>query len=229
MRKHRVISTSGDHGISHRALAALLLSLILSSGAMVAALQSPGLGWLGWLTLTPLLLSIRLLSPVRAALAGSFWGVCFFALVAWKGGALFDPSFSAFSLLALAPGLYAGLGSRITRRIGFSPLMLGLGWVGVELALKPLAMRHGLLAATQGDGALVSLVGNVAGYVLVAFLVAYVSASLISVFHAFIRGSANRQLLRCGSVRPEILFDQLLCDLQQLLQPSRPRGPPVLV
>jgi hypothetical protein len=57
----------------------------------------------------------------------------------------------------------------LTRQKGFSPLLLGLGWIAVELALQPLGLRYGLLAATQGSGLVVRTMGYLAGYVMVAF------------------------------------------------------------
>jgi apolipoprotein N-acyltransferase len=195
---------------------------------MVLALQSPDYWWLGWVTLLPLLLAIRVLPPWRALIAGSFWGGCFYLLSLLGGEAPFDSSLRSFALLTLIPGLYAGLGSVITRRVGFSPLLLGLGWVGVEFALQPLALHNGLLAGTQGDGLVVRVVGNLAGYALVAFLVAYVNAALLSVLgEVCIRVPSLR--LAGGSSGSEVRRFypfELPSNVLNFIRPSRPRGPP---
>ncbi len=209
--------------------AAIGASLLVSANAMALAIASPSFWWLGWLTLLPLLLAIRLLSPGRAAVAGSFWGLCFYAISVGGAGAPLAPSLLSALLLAAIPGIYAGLGSRITRRVGFSPLLLGLGWVGVELALKPLALHHGLLAGTQGEGVMIRVVGNVAGYALVAFLLAYVSACLLSVLGEVYAWARSKGVVRAvGSYvqKSTPLIDSLA--IQLYLRATQPRGPPVV-
>jgi len=113
-------------------------------------------------------------------LCGGLWGLCLYLFVA-AAGSVIPSTTPALALLTIIPAAYAGLGALLTRRIGFNPLVLGLGWVLVEVALKPLGLRSGLLAGTQAGGTLVYWVGQVLGYVLVAFLVAYVNASLLAV------------------------------------------------
>jgi len=197
---------------------------------MSLAIASPSFWWLGWLTLLPLLLAIRLLSPARAALAGSFWGLCFYVISVGGSGAPLAPSPISALLLAAIPGLYAGIGSRITRRVGFSPLLLGLGWVGVELALQPLALHHGLLAGTQGGSMVFRVVGNVAGYALVAFLVAYVSACLLSVLGGVYAWARSKHVVRvAGSYvqKSTPLIDSI--SIQRFVRIQQPRGPPVAV
>jgi apolipoprotein N-acyltransferase len=195
---------------------------------MTVALCSSEGRWLGWVTLVPLLLAIRVLRPVRALIAGSFWGLCFFLFSLLTGDAPFAPSLASLAMLSTIPALYAGLGSAITRRAGFSPLLLGLGWVGVEFALQPLGLHNGLLAATQGDGVVVQLVGNLTGYVLVAFLVAYVSAALLSALGGVcVSVSSSRVVRGSGHTPTRFIPSELPCDLLHFIRPSQPRGPPV--
>ncbi|MGB2987569.1 MAG: hypothetical protein WBE26_17020 [Phycisphaerae bacterium] len=148
---------------------------------MTLAAASPGCAWLGWLTLLPLFFAIRLYRPLGATLSGAVWGFSLYAFsVAGTAGSI-EPSISSLALLTAIPAIYACLGASLTQWIGFSPFVLGVSWMGVELAFEPLGLHHGLLAGTQGNGTLIHWIGGALGYVLVAFLVAYVSASLFSV------------------------------------------------
>ena len=130
---------SESRGQSAKALC-LGLGLVISAGVSVVSWQTPMGPYLAWVVIIPLLLAIRNLTPFRALIAGSFWGLCLFAFAALSNGALFEPTWGALLRLATIPAAYAWLGSRVTRRTGFSPLMLGLGWVVVELFLQPLGL-----------------------------------------------------------------------------------------
>jgi len=164
-------------------LSAVVLSglpLALSAIFMALAAQAPQHFWLGWVSLLPLLQAARVLSPVCAFGAGFFWGASFLATSLALGAPIEFNAVSA-AILTLGPALYGCVGAWLTRRVGFSPYLLALGWVGVELCLRPVGLHHGLLAGTQGDGLLIRVAGNFAGYFLVAFIVAYINASLLSV------------------------------------------------
>jgi uncharacterized membrane protein len=76
--------------------------------------------------------------------------------------------------------VYALAGAWATRRVGFSPLVLGAGWILVEFALRPLALRYGLLAPSL-DTLWVGIIGRIFGYVMMAFFVAYASAWLLAI------------------------------------------------
>jgi apolipoprotein N-acyltransferase len=208
--------------------AGVLLSLMVSAGLMAFAIDSPGRWWLGWFSLLPLFHVIRIGSPRAAMGAGSFWGLCLFLFAV----GLFDTQFSAtwgsILLLVLIPGAYAFLGAWLTRRIGFSAYLLALGWIGVEFALRPLGLHHGLLAGTQGDdGVVIRVLGSFAGYVLVAFLVAYVNASLLSVLDR-VQVCLTQPRLPVRSVEPQRRF--FLTDLPNHLFyrvcHAQPRAPP---
>jgi hypothetical protein len=147
-------------------------------------------------TLVPLFLVIRLLTPVHAAVAGSFWGICFYIASGLIAGTEVPHDFTSLILLTVVPGVYAFVAAAITRRKGFHPLLLGLGWAGVELALKPLALSHGLLAGTQGNGWFLHAVGGVGGYLLVSVLLALANAWFLSVL------SSVRVAWPTGRMRP---------------------------
>jgi hypothetical protein len=130
-------------------------------------------------------------------------------------------------VLSTAVGAYAFVGAALTRWIGFSPFVLGVGWMGVELALAPVGLHNGLLSATQGDTALMDYIGRALGYVLVAFLVAYINAALVAVF-ARVRLRLPRPF-RITTSGNGVLFlrSQIVgCLSLVALQPSRPRAPP---
>jgi apolipoprotein N-acyltransferase len=116
----------------------------------------------------------------------------------------------------------------MTRSIGFSPYLLALGWMGVELILHPVGVQHGLLATTQESGAALQYVGSFTGYLVVAFLVAYVNALLFTVLSTVKIGASGGRKAPASSLRPKAIvpIDVPLC-LSYLLGPSNPRAPPV--
>lgn len=208
--------------------AVLPIALILSALLMAAAIEAPEARWLGWFTLIPLFLSIRMLTPLKATAAGALWGLSFFFFSALGPDAPIALTARSALLLTAIPALYARLGVHLTRRSGFSPLLLGLGWVGVEFALGSLSLHHGLLAGTLGNGLVIRTLGNLAGYALVAFLVAYVNASLLEMLTTVCVPRAGTRLVpsRSGASRgrlfPLDVPDLLFC----LLGPVQPRAPP---
>ncbi len=161
--------------------AVLAASLAVSAFLMSLALAEPRWRWLGWVTLLPLLLSLRFLLPPMAFVAGGFWGICVGFFLEFESVAIDSPWLGSYLAQCFVPALYCALGSYVTRRVGFSPLLLALGWVGVELILDPLTGQRGLLAGTQGDGIVVRTVGHTAGWAMVAFLLAYANASLVEI------------------------------------------------
>ena len=205
----------------------LVIGLIVSAGLAAVSLQTPHGVWLVWVTLIPLLLAIRVLTPSRALLAGSFWGICLFAFAALSNGSLFAPTLGALLRLATIPAAYAWLGSRVTRRAGFSPLMLGLGWVAVELLLQPLGLQNGLLTGMLGQALVVRTLGFLAGWLVVAFIVVYVSASILEMLMAAaLVPGGSRRAPRVGGVVPKHSSIAIPAFSFQFLQPARARAPP---
>ena len=128
----------------------------------------------------------------------------------------------------MVPGIYAYLGARLTRWIGFNPFVLGVAWMGVELALGPAGLRTGLLAAAHEDGTFVHWVSEALGYVLVGFLVALVNASLVSVLSAACwTVLPARHRVPSGdvgaSLPPQTFFSHPLLAIRA----SQPRAPPM--
>ncbi len=204
-------------------------SLIVSAYLMALAIESPHHWWLGWVTLLPLFFAIRILSPLRALSCGALWGGSLFLFSLASVDPQIAPTVGSLALLSAIPAVYAYLGARLTRRFGFSPLTLGFGWIGVELALGPLGLKHGLLAGAQGEIAVLNYMGSFAGYALVAFLVAYVNAWLLSIVtQVHTTTGTSRVFSRSGDgVRPLVPLEVPCFLFQLLIRPSRPRGPPV--
>ncbi|MCH8147212.1 MAG: hypothetical protein IH987_04355 [Planctomycetes bacterium] len=217
---------SESHGQLAKTLC-LALGLVISAGLSVASWQTAAGPLLAWVVLIPLLLATRILTPSRAFIAGSFWGICLFLFSALSNGALFEPTLGALVLLSTIPAAYAWLGSRLTRRSGFSPLMLGLGWVVVELALQPLSLQNGLLGGMLGHALVVRTLGYLAGSLVVAFLVVYVSASVIEMATAAVAvPGGSRRAPRVGGAVSKCSPIELAAFSFQFLQPARARAPP---
>lgn len=164
-----------------RIIKGLALGMLLVPSALLTAVatSSADYSWFAWFGLLPLFFAIRILSPAFAALAGAFWSGCFyFFLVA---GAVPNVSQTPYSfiLLAIVLMLYAYFGGLLTRWIGFSPMLLALGWIVVELTLKPLGLRQGLLAGTQSTNGFLHWISCLLGYAFVALLVAGANAWLV--------------------------------------------------
>lgn len=209
----------------------MLAAALTGSAACVSiAAASPSTPWLAWLALLPLLAMTRRQSLRQAWLGGVWWGLSFFAIASSPAcGGLLKASVPAAALLIVLPGGFTLAGAWLNRRLGFSPLLMALGWMGLELALQPLGLRHGLLAATQGDGALMHMVGGLLGYTFVAFLIAYANAWLLTLAGAIrwsygpTRLSAIR--LSAGRRLPAMAENALV---SAVLGSTRARPPPQL-
>lgn len=161
--------------------AILLAGSLAVSGFLVPALRGgPGIAWVGWIGLLPIFITVRIVPPRAALICGALWGLCVYISAAASGHATISTSPGSLIFLTIIPATYVYLGSRVTRRIGYLPLVLAIGWMLVELVLQPVALRQGLLAGTQGDNSLVRVIGGMFGYVFVAFLIAFVNAQLLS-------------------------------------------------
>ncbi|UCE61324.1 MAG: hypothetical protein JSU63_06165 [Phycisphaerales bacterium] len=207
--------------------AALLISLVSSAFVMSVAIVSPGLAWLGWLSLLPLFVAIRVSLPRTAFLCGGLWGACLWAFSLADNSLASFATPASFALLTTVPAIYAYLGAWLTRWIGYSPFVLGFGWMGVELAFAPVGLDRGLLGVLGGDGTVVSWIGNSFGYVLVAFLVALVNASLVSILSGVRLATASRDERSLpGNNGARLLPQTLFCFSRFALRPSQPRAPP---
>ena len=202
--------------------------LVLFSALLVsAAMRVTGHAWAAWVGLLPLFLVVRMFAPGGALCCGALWGAAVCALTALGSGGVISPTLLSGVFLVSVAALYTGLGALLTRWIGFSPLVLAVGWMGVEFALQPLGLRNGLLAGMQGDGVLLHWLGGLFGYVLVAFLVAYANASLL-VFLSNARLTIPRQMSFAGMphVGASSSSQGFFCISLLVSRRVQPRAPP---
>ncbi|MFQ5495536.1 MAG: hypothetical protein ACE5EX_09160, partial [Phycisphaerae bacterium] len=137
----------------------VLLALMLCACLMAAAAAGTGRHpWLGLVALLPLFRIIQVARPRWAMLGGGLFGATVWAYSAAFVSNGVAPTLGTVLLLTVVCAVYARLGAYLTRRFAYSPLVLGAGWMLVELALHPLGLRCGLLAGTQGNGVLVHVV-----------------------------------------------------------------------
>ncbi len=197
---------------------------------MAAASGTTSLSWLAWIGLIPIFIAIRSSVPRVAFLYGALWGVSHYFFSMASDAATLMVAIYSIGLLTTVPALYAYLGARLTRRFGYLPLVLAVGWILVELALQPVAMQNGLLANCVNNGSLLSIVGGALGYVFVAFFIVYVNAQLISlvgkinfiVSRFFLLPIIGKQ---CGLIENKNLA--LLSESP--FSYSRPRAPPQVI
>jgi len=131
------------------------------------------------------------------------------------------------TLLTLIPALYTSLGAALTRWIGFSPLVLGVGWMAVELAFEPLGLHEGLLGSTRGDWTLIDWIARAFGYILVAFLVAYVNACLLSALARIPLTFSSPYGVRCGDdSASRIVPRSRVWSPRYAVPTTMPRAPP---
>lgn len=207
---------------------ALILCLIVSAYVMALSLGSAGYPGLRWLALLPLFAAMRGSRPAAAMFAGALWGAC---LCVFSAAAV-DSGISMGLVLAAGligiPAVYMFLGSWVTHRIGFNPLVLGVAWMGVESALGPIGLGTGLLGEGDGGGTILHWVGQAFGYVLVAFSIVLVNASVVSVLGRTSLGVALPRYLRRSNDRGAPLLPQICyCFPRFVIRPSQPRAPPI--
>jgi len=213
--------------VGMRAALVLAGALVVSAYLPASVLAGRADGWVGWLSLLPLFAAIRLLRPARACLCGALWGASLFAWCALLGPAAFSLTLKTAMLLCTVPAAYGWLGARLTRWIGFSPFVLGVAWMGVELAAVPLGVSFGLSSAGDADPAWVSWLGHTLGTVFVAFVAAYASAAFVCVA-ARVALSLPRPQPFTVSTGPNRWFAPrtFFCFRRFAIEPCQPRPPP---
>ncbi len=207
----------------------LCASIVLSAWLMWLSMTSHVGPWAGWISLAPLLVTIRFARPVPAGCCGVLWGLSLYLVSLTYGSPVTPLTPQALGLLICVPAAYALLGSAVTRtRLGFSPLLLATGWVAVEYALAPVTPGFGLLAGGLIKGSFLHAIAGVLGYGSIAFAVAYITSFLLHLLaeiHVFVPGP----LFVPGVTDPgaRILPEVVPCISYRGLWAARPRAPPI--
>jgi apolipoprotein N-acyltransferase len=228
LRQH--LNRTGDRPTAiDRQMRLVLLAgwLVISGFLITAAESSTNLSILAWVSLLPIFITIRYASPRVALIYGALWGFCLYLFSSATDQTAITTTIRSLGLLTAVPAIYAFLGARLTRRVGYAPLILAVGWIAVELALQPLALRQGLLAGTQADAGLMRIIGGLFGYVFIAFLIAFVNAQLLSLVEN-LRFCINLSYALPISYQPCGWISQVLAlgNAVTFAQSTRPRAPP---
>lgn len=170
--------------------------LAVSAALVGVAASGAGWAWTGWIALAPLLIILSQTTPAIGFFAGAWWGAIAVLCCAPAAHDL-----GAMLIVALTVGVYGALVSAVTKRIGFSPLVVAILWIGVELVLAPVGFDQGLVAATQSSSAPLAWLNSIFGYAIVAFGIVWINAHLALALHRAIRRSTKRP----GLLPPTIL------------------------
>ena len=101
--------------------------------------------------------------------------------------------------------------------------------------MRPLALTNGLLGGTQLGGAhhgvaFLGVIGNLAGYVIVAFIVAYATAAILSVLtHVYGAVASSRPIVTAAEIFLQFSSPHTSLFELHFLRLSNPRGPPLAV
>ena len=213
------------------------MSLVLSALVTAATLRSAELHWPAWFSFLPLLVAVRSLRPMMAALAGGLWGACLYSFLT-AGAApevaavstAIAPSGWLFVLFIAIPAVYVCLAARPAWSIGFKLLTLALGWTLVEAVLhlsNPSGPQDGLLTSSQGEGLHFHWLARLFGYVFAAFLVACANASLVGfVVRARLRFPVCKSPFGSSAVVGRIPSQVNMAIQSWTLRQAFPRAPP---
>ena len=116
----------------------------------------------------------------------------------------------------------------MTRRFGFNPVVLSLGWLAVEASLTATGLHTGLLGGAQQGTLLMSTVGQSLGYLLVAYLVVCANGLILAILtdvHLRLPGAVSlRRRYRDHGSPLRILSFEFCARAFQFA--CRPRAPP---
>lgn len=128
-------------------------------------------------------------------------------------------------------GLFAAACSRLVRRIGFQPLILGLGWLGVEAVagfLAALWPSLGFCGVVNAQNENSGWLAQSFGYLIVSFLVSFGNAVLLVVVSGIRLRWKSRLRSLPARVRNSVYFSDLELSKRLFCFTSlHPRAPPV--
>ena len=208
-------------------MAALIFAVVVGARLTALSMSSGTHAWLAWFALVPIFFMIRLWRPTHALIGGAIWGASLFAFSIGSFQEASVPTLTKFLLLTATPALYCGSAAWLSRRIGFSPFVLGVGWLGVEFALGQAGLRTGLLGLAAGEGGALHWLGEVLGWLFVCFLFALLNAWVVVVLNGVrLNGAVQLRPVSSADYIP-LLFAQTFMGYPLFSVPaSQPRGPP---
>jgi len=210
----------------------LVLMVLLACGAvlMAASLANHGRFWLCWASLVPLFVVVRLLSPIRAAIWTGCWGLAVGLLTLLFESTVAPDSVQRLALLFLFPALFGWGARRMTIRFGFQPIVMGFGWMLVELGLQFTTLEGGFLIAAGSDNPLTVWIGQTLGFIWIALLISMFSAIVLSIVAdlPMPRCPSARRIRRANRIAGFVIpFDSSLRIRCFLLRMAAPRAPPI--
>jgi hypothetical protein len=211
----------------------LLITALVLLGAffMTMSFKTSHAAWIAWIGVFPLLLVIKYFSPLRAMLFGAVWGASIFALsLVIPGTESHIPhTVPSLTLLTIVPAVFAYAGGLLTRWIGFCPLIIALGWFGVELGLVPLGISNGFLSHTQVDMGLTLAINGSFSFGFMGFWVVFFGSLVIKIAEKIQFRHLGTQLC---SIFIQVSDYSILPDTflgyssEIIVQPAKPRAPP---
>ena len=202
----------------------LLLSVVLSGFLMALSLHAGHQPYVSFVVLIPIFVAVRVCLPWQGATCGVVWGLTLLT-VSYAG---IGPSISltpatVLALIALPAG-YVWFGTALTTRIGFSPFVLAVGWMGVEAALSPtIALNHNEFL----DRAWMSWFGSMVAPLLVGFCIALINAVFLEL--AVCCYATRTGLMRPARSTPESIvasLESFISPLLSVLSARHSRAPP---
>ena len=177
------------------------------------------------MALVPLFVAIKICRPWEAVACGLLWG----AVVAASSTFFGHPgAFEDFILLTVGPAGFVFLGSYLTRRVGFSPFVLAVAWMVWVLILSWASDHPRTWYAPSLEHGVLHWASHVLGYVLVAFVAAYINAlTIVALCSVCKRPGAST--FRSGARLRSSILEYLSVTISKVahLTSCIPRGPPL--
>ena len=165
-------------------LVGIAVALGFSAHLVCLAASSAIWSWLVWVALTPFLLVLRRVGPRGGLAVGLWWGMCMGVCRLALAG--LPVTAVDIAMPGLGFGLFAAAVCLLSRRIGFSPVIVALLWVGTELGLDVLGWHDGLLVASLASGPLLTWIGAVLGTALITFLIVWTNAQVVELLESVV-------------------------------------------
>lgn len=214
-------------GLVGKSIAICGLVFLSALGAAHAVVVSKSI-LLFWISLTPLLLAIRTLRPVRSARYGFLWGVCFQLFLTLFSGSLTGVSLFSMFFISATAALYTAIGVSVVRHFKIGPMALGLGWIAALPIIRLVSLNFGFFPISFSADNLILIVAEYLGCSVIAFVVIYLNALLVMIAGIII------YRLYCKLNFRIYRFCQFLVHLKSIIFSSsfsshtfRPRAPPL--